>query len=194
MKKPVSSALLGSGAVHHPAAMRTPPSLFSLPQVIEDDAQLDDVLSRPRPALVEFIRQVHSPLLILGAGGKMGPTLAVLASRAAVAAGHKLRVAAVSRFRDAATREWLESRGVEAICCDLFDRKAMAGLPDAADILYLVGVKFGTNQNPSLTWRTRSSQPTWQSVSTRRESSRFPPATSIRWFLSPVAVRQRQIR
>jgi len=102
--------------------------------------------------LVEFIRQVRSPLLVLGAGGKMGPSLAVLACRAAAAAGHKLRVVAVSRFRNAAARAWLESRGVEAISCDLFDREAVAGLPEAADILYLVGVKFGTSQNPSLTW------------------------------------------
>ena len=119
--------------------MTTPPSLFSLPEVIADEAQLDDVLSRPRPPLVEFIRQVRSPLLILGAGGKMGPSLAVLAWRAAAAARHDLRVVAVSRFRNAAAREWLESRGVEAISCDLFKREALAGLPEAADILYLVG-------------------------------------------------------
>jgi nucleoside-diphosphate-sugar epimerase len=130
------------------------------PQVIEDEVQLDDLLTRPRPQLVEFIRQVRSPLLILGAGGKMGPTLAVLACRAAVAAGHKLRVAAVSRFRNAAAREWLESHAVEAISCDLFDRQAVAALPEAVDILYLVGVKFGTSQNPSLTWAANTLIPT----------------------------------
>ncbi|MGD0536008.1 MAG: NAD(P)-dependent oxidoreductase [Verrucomicrobiota bacterium] len=152
--------------------MTTPASLFSLPHVFEDEAQLDDVLSRPRPQLVEFIRQVRSPLLILGAGGKMGPTLAALACRAAATAGHKLRVIAVSRFSKAAAREWLEARGVETISCDLFDREAVAGLPEAADILYLVGVKFGTSQNPSLTWAANTIIPT-------NVAGRFPEARIV---------------
>jgi nucleoside-diphosphate-sugar epimerase len=67
---------------------------------------------------------------------------------------------AVSRFRNAATREWLETHGVEAISCDLFDRQAVAALPEAVDILYLVGVKFGTSQNPSLTWAANTIIPT----------------------------------
>ncbi len=152
--------------------MTTPSSPFSLPQVIEDEAQLDDVLSRPRPQLVEFIRQVRSPLLILGAGGKMGPSLAVLAGRAAMTAGHKLRVIAVSRFNNTAARAWLEARGVETISCDLFDREAVARLPEAADLLYLVGVKFGTSQNPSLTWAANTIIPT-------NVAGRFPAARMV---------------
>jgi nucleoside-diphosphate-sugar epimerase len=147
-------------------------SLFSLPHVIADEAQLDDVLSRPRPQLVEFIRQVRSPLVILGAGGKMGPTLAVLAHRAAMTAGHKLRVIAVSRFNNTAAREWLEAHGVETISCDLFDREAVARLPEAADLLYLVGVKFGTSQNPSLTWAANTIIPT-------NVAGRFPAARMV---------------
>lgn len=134
--------------------------LSSLPRVIEDETQLDEVLTRPRPELVEFVRQVRSPLLILGAGGKMGPTLAVLACRAAAAAGHKLRVVAVSRFNSATARKWLEFRGVETISCDLFNRDEISRLPDGSDILYLVGVKFGTSQNPSLTWASNTIIPT----------------------------------
>jgi nucleoside-diphosphate-sugar epimerase len=152
--------------------MTIPPPLLSLPHVIEDETQLDDLLTRPRRPLVEFIRQVRSPLLLLGAGGKMGPTLAVLACRAAEAAGHQLRVVAVSRFRNAAAREWLESHGVEAIACDLFDREAMAALPEAVDILYLVGVKFGTSQNPSLTWAANTIIPT-------NVAERFPEARIV---------------
>ena len=148
------------------------PSLFPLPEAIAAEAQLDDILGRPRPPLVEFIRQVRSPLLILGAGGKMGPSLAVLACRAAAAAGHNLRVVAVSRFRNAAAREWMESRGVGTISCDLFDREAVAGLPEAADILYLVGVKFGTSQNPSLTWAANTIIPT-------NVAERFPEARVV---------------
>ena len=152
--------------------MKTKGSTFSLPEVITDEAQLEDVLSRPSRPLVEFITQVRSPLLILGAGGKMGPTLAVLAHRAAVEAGHSLRVVAVSRFQNAAVRESLESRGVETIACDLFDREAVAGLPEASDIIYLVGVKFGTSQNPSLTWAANTVIPTHIAV-------RFPAARIV---------------
>lgn len=145
---------------------------MTTPHLIENQEQLEEVLTEPRPVLVEFIRRVRSPLLILGAGGKMGPTLAVLTHRAAVAAGHKLRVVAVSRFRDALAREWLETRNVETVSCDLFDREALAALPDAVDVLYLVGVKFGTSQNPSLTWAANTIIPT-------NVAERFPQARIV---------------
>jgi nucleoside-diphosphate-sugar epimerase len=150
--------------------MTTPPS--PLPQLIAGEAQLHDLLTRPRPELVEFIRQIRSPLLILGAGGKMGPTLAVLACRAAAAAGRELRVIAVSRFSNAATRTWLESRGVETIACDLFNRDEISRLPDARDVLYLVGVKFRTSQNPALTWAANTVIPT-------NVAERFPKARIV---------------
>jgi nucleoside-diphosphate-sugar epimerase len=141
-------------------------------QLIENEAQLDDLLTRPRPELVSFIRQVRSPLLVLGAGGKMGPTLAALAWRAAAAAGHKLRVIAVSRFNNSASRQWLESSGVQTIACDLFKRDEIARLPDAGDLLFLVGVKFGTSQNPSLTWATNTIIPT-------NVAERFPQTRTV---------------
>ena len=140
--------------------MTTAPSPVVLPPLIEDEAQLDELLTRPRPELVRFIRQVRSPLLVLGAGGKMGPTLAVLARRAAAVAGHKLDVIAVSRFKNSAVREWLERRGIKTISCDLFKPGEVARLPEAGDLLYLVGVKFGTSQNPALTWAANTIIPT----------------------------------
>ncbi len=127
---------------------------------ITTEAELNDLLTQPRTELVEFIRQVRSPLLVLGAGGKMGPTLAVLARRAADAAGHALHVIAVSRFNNSAARQWLESNGVETLSCDLFKPNEIARLPEAGDIIYLVGVKFGTSQNPSLTWAANTIIPT----------------------------------
>jgi len=113
---------------------------------------LDEVLTRPCGELIEFIKTVSSPLLVLGAGGKMGPTLAVLARRAAEAAGHPLEVVAVSRFSNAASRQWLEARGVRTVSADLLDATALARLPEAQNIIYLVGLKFGTAQNPAATW------------------------------------------
>jgi nucleoside-diphosphate-sugar epimerase len=123
-----------------------------IPAVIRNESELEEILTRPSAALIEFIKTVSSPLLVLGAGGKMGPTLAVLARRAADAAGHPLAVVAVSRFSNAASREWLEARGVKTASCDLLAADAIARLPDAENIIYLVGMKFGTAQNPAATW------------------------------------------
>jgi len=124
----------------------------ALPDAIRNEAELNEVLTRPGARLIEFIKSVASPLLILGAGGKMGPTLAVLARRAAEAAKHPLDVIAVSRFSDAETRQWLEARGVKTLSCDLLDGSAVSRLPDSQSIIYLVGLKFGTAQNPAATW------------------------------------------
>lgn len=82
----------------------------------------------------------------------MGPTLCVLARRAAEAAGHRLDIVAVSRFNDENARRWLDDRGVQTATCDLLDANSLARLPDAPNIIYLVGLKFGTAQNPSATW------------------------------------------
>jgi len=125
------------------------------------EAELDDVLTRPRPVLVEFMRTVKSPLVILGAGGKMGPTLAVLARRAAEAAQHSLRVVAVSRFSDAYAKTALEKSGVETCEADLLERESYKRLPDAENIIYLVGLKFGTVQNPALTWAINTLVPAY---------------------------------
>jgi uncharacterized protein YbjT (DUF2867 family) len=127
--------------------------------MIHDESELDDWLTRPRPELVDFIRTLPSPLLILGAGGKMGPTLAVLARRAAELAGHPLEIIAVSRFSAPAARRWLEDRGVSTVSADMLERDAVGKLPDAANVIYLVGLKFGTRENPSLTWAANTLAP-----------------------------------
>jgi len=138
----------------HPITLQPFPS-----ENIETEEQLEEVLTRPRPELVEFINQVQSPLIILGAGGKMGPTLAVLARRAAQLAGYKLEIIAVSRFGDQQAREWLEGRGVSTLTGDLLDREAVRRLPASPNVLYLVGLKFGTAQNPALTWAANTLVP-----------------------------------
>ncbi|MCE9528148.1 MAG: NAD(P)-dependent oxidoreductase [Planctomycetales bacterium] len=125
---------------------------IQLPNTIDYEAVLDDVLTSPRPELVRFIKTVTSPLLILGAGGKMGPSLAVLARRAAEEANHPLEVIAASRFSDHAAREWLEVRGVRTLVADALEREDLAKLPDADNVIYLVGQKFGTSANPARTW------------------------------------------
>jgi nucleoside-diphosphate-sugar epimerase len=130
-----------------------------LPASISSEEELDELLSRPTPALVRSIGQLKSPLVVLGAGGKMGPSLCVLARRAAAEAGHELNVVAVSRFSDSRVRSWLESRAVQTVSCDLLKRQAIEALPDCENLTYLVGLKFGTSQNPSLTWAVNTVVP-----------------------------------
>lgn len=142
----------------------------SLPKVIENEVTLDEVLTQPSPALVEFIHALKSPLVILGAGGKMGPSLAVLARLAAEEAGHPLEVVAVSRFSDPTTRQWLEENEVRTINCDLMERDELDRLPDSANVIYLVGVKFGTSENPARTWAVNTLIPAY--VSQRYSLSR----------------------
>lgn len=120
--------------------------------VVNTEAELNELLTRPGPALVEAIRTYSGPLVILGAGGKMGPSLALLAKRAAEAAGHSLEVLAVSRFTDARAQKELESGGVKTLSLDLLEAKSVAQLPETQNVIYLVGLKFGTSQNPGATW------------------------------------------
>ncbi len=134
-----------------PVKMKSFDSL-GLPETIEREEQLDELLTRPTAGLTKFIKTLSSPLIILGAGGKMGPTLAVLAKRAAENANHPLDVIAVSRFTDSHQRQWLEERKISTVSCDLLDGKAVERLPNADALIYLVGLKFGTATNPAATW------------------------------------------
>lgn len=139
--------------------MTLAPQPGSWPDRFADEGALVDGLTRPSRELVEFVRTLTSPLVILGAGGKMGPTLAVLARRAADAAGHQLEVVAVSRFTDTGAQRWLEERGVRTVAADLFDATAVRRLPEAAHVIYLVGLKFGTSRTPELTWAVNTLVP-----------------------------------
>ena len=130
-----------------------------LPGSIGTEAELAEVLTQPRPALVESIGGLASPLVLLGAGGKLGPTLAVLARRAAEAAGHPLEVIAVSRFTDGDTRQWLAAHGIRTLVCDLLAPGAASALPDSQNVVYLVGLKFGTHQSPQRTWAINTVAP-----------------------------------
>lgn len=126
---------------------------------LQTEGQLDDLLTRPSPDLVQAIGKIESPLVILGGSGKMGPSLCVLARKAAAAAGHKLEVIVASRFSDTVCRSWLEANGVKTRPVDLVDPRDMAELPDSSNVVYLVGVKFGTHSNPSWTWAVNTLAP-----------------------------------
>lgn len=113
------------------------------------EVELDERLSRPTQGVVEVLRQLPGDLLILGAGGKMGPTLAMMARRAL---DTRHRVIAVSRFADSSARTRLEAAGVRTESADLSDRSAVDGLPEASAVVFMAGQKFGTQDQPHVTW------------------------------------------
>lgn len=128
------------------------PSLLedhALPESFADEAALEAYLSLPTQDLVRDMARVPGDLLILGVGGKMGPTLARLA-RNAMAPQH--RVIAVARFSEAGVREQLHAHGIETIACDLQDREALTKLPQCANVVFMAGRKFGADANMPLTW------------------------------------------
>ena len=124
------------------------------PTAPKTEAELDALLSAPRDATIAALKNAPGDIVVLGAGGKMGPSLARMAARArdAADAGSPRRVIAVSRFSEAGTREFLRQAGVETITCDLLDRDAVAALPDAPNVVFMAGQKFGTRDAPSHTW------------------------------------------
>ena len=124
---------------------------------------LDDALSQPTDAVVETLRQLDGDIIVLGAGGKMGPSLARMARRALDAADGERRrdVIAVSRWSDASAAAQLEAAGVRLLRADLLDRAAVDALPFAPNVLFMAGQKFGTGGDPSQTWAMNTIVPAW---------------------------------
>jgi nucleoside-diphosphate-sugar epimerase len=116
------------------------------------EAALEDALSTPSSGLLASLRSTPGDILVLGAAGKMGPTLSRMARRAIDALGRHDRVIAVSRFSSPSSEHALRSWNVDTIRCDLLDRSAVAALPDAPNLIFMAGQKFGTSDAPSSTW------------------------------------------
>jgi len=122
----------------------------------QTEPELDDLLSTPTDAAVEAMRNLDGDVLILGASGKMGPSLARLARRASEAAGIRRRVIGAGRFSRPGIRPLLDRAGVETIACDLLVDSGLDTLPEVDNVLYLVGQKFGTAVEPTRTWATNA--------------------------------------
>ncbi len=127
----------------------------TLPTTIADIAALDELLCRPSQALIDDLKKVDGDIMVLGVGGKMGPTLAGLAK----AAAPERRVIGVARFSDAGVKDWLHGRGVETINCDLLDETAVNALPKVPNIIFMAGRKFGAEGDLALTWAMNAHVP-----------------------------------
>ena len=117
-----------------------------------NDHEIEQLLSQPTPGAIAAVRQLEGDVMVLGVGGKMGTSLAVMLRRALDAAGRKATVYGVSRFSRPAAKAELEACGVTAVSCDLADTAQVARLPPAANVEYLAGQKFGTESAPDETW------------------------------------------
>lgn len=118
------------------------------PDKFDNVEALESYLTTPGDALVHDMNGVDGDLVVLGAGGKMGPTLARLAKNAAPAK----TIYAVARFSDPEVKRELERHDIKTITADLLDRDALAALPDVANVIFMAGHKFGASENPGLTW------------------------------------------
>ena len=119
---------------------------------VRDIDDLEDRLSTPTEGALETMARLEGDLIVLGVAGKMGPTLARMARRASDTVGARRRVIGVARFTDAASEGKLRSHGVETIRCDLLDEDGLARLPDAPNVVYMAGRKFGTTGQEAATW------------------------------------------
>jgi nucleoside-diphosphate-sugar epimerase len=123
-----------------------------LPASIRDVQHLERLLSEPSAAAIDALRRLPGDVVVLGVAGKMGPTLARMARRALDAAGVSARVIGVSRFSSPGQQQSLEQHGVETMPCDLLDEEALSRLPDAANVIFMAGRKFGSTGDESYTW------------------------------------------
>jgi nucleoside-diphosphate-sugar epimerase len=119
------------------------------------DEELEETLSRPSPALSAVLGRLTGDLMVLGAGGKMGPSLARMAKRASP----ERRVIAVSRWSSPAAEAALQASGVDTLRADLRDPQALAALPNAPNVVFMAGQKFGTSGSPAATWAMNAAVP-----------------------------------
>ena len=124
-----------------------------------DVEDLEDRLSTPTEGVLKTLTRLDGDLVVLGVGGKMGPTLARMARRASDAVGARRRVVGVARFTDAASEQRLRSHGVATVRCDLLDEESLSRLPDAANVVFMAGRKFGTTGQEAATWAVNAYLP-----------------------------------
>lgn len=153
------------------------------------DTVIDEIernLTTPTPALVDEITRLDGDIMVLGVGGKVGPSVAIMAKRAIDEAGVDKKVFGVARFSDPTARESLQRAGVTAVQADLTDDLELDAIPDATNVIFMAGNKFGTVGNEHFTWLMNSYLP--GRVAQRFRSSRIVAfSTLVTYPLADVA-------
>jgi nucleoside-diphosphate-sugar epimerase len=139
---------------------------------VHNIAELEEQLSRPDAAVLETLARTPGDFLVAGAAGKMGPSVCRMLRRGLDDVGRtSTRVIAVSRFSAPETAAALAAHGIETSACNLLDRRALASLPDAPNIVFMAGQKFGTQDAPEQTWAINTLLPAF--IAERYPQSRF---------------------
>ncbi len=157
-----------------------------IPDRIAGVDQLDDLLSETTPGVLETVKQAKGDIIVLGVGGKMGPTLARMLRRAKDETHTDGAVIGIARFSTPGLREQLEAWGVRTIACDLLDQHEVQKLPNAPTVYYLPAMKFGATEDKALTWAMNTLLPS--RMAERYAQSRIVAlSTGNVYGLSPVA-------
>lgn len=133
--------------------------MMDYPKNFANEKELEEALSRPTPELVDMMKELEGDFILLGVAGKMGVSMARMAKRACREAGVQKRIIGVSRFSSPEQLTFLEESGVETIKGDLLDLDFIDSLPEVKNVIYLAGMKFGTEGNESSTWAMNSFLP-----------------------------------
>lgn len=134
-----------------------------------NEEKLNQILTTPSSRLIEDMKHLDGDLVIIGAGGKMGPTLTLLAANALRLAGSVHHVTAVSRFTDPLVTALLKDNGISILSADLLSPGTAETLPDARYVIYMAGRKFGTAGQEPFTWAMNAILP--ESVAKRYHNS-----------------------
>jgi nucleoside-diphosphate-sugar epimerase len=132
---------------------------MDFPERIVDVAALEDLLSTPSAETIDMFSKSEGDIMFLQVGGKIAPTLALMARRACNEAGIEKRIYGVSLFNSEQERKQIEDMGIETIVGDLLDTEFLGSLPKVKNVLLLAGMKFGSEENISLTWAVNAYLP-----------------------------------
>ncbi len=123
------------------------------------EKELEEALSRPTPEVVQMMKTLRGDIIFLGVAGKMGVSMANMAKRACEQAGVNKKIIGVARFSNPQAREYLQENGIDTIKGDLVDLDFIRFLPSVENVVYMAGMKFGTNGNEPFTWAMNSFLP-----------------------------------
>lgn len=132
----------------------------SLPRFIENLDELENLLSTPSEVATRSMQKLDGDLIIIGAGGKMGPSLARMAKRADTLNGKNRRIYAVSQFSNPEIPPNLQAAGIEVIKGNMLDPQFVSNLPEVPNVINMTGMKFGTTTSPAHTWAVNTLIPT----------------------------------